>query len=155
MDMNSSSFITIDDSQWPLLVVEFVGEPTLQQQDQYFSRTLTYLRRGEKFFSILDARRVRMMTADHRRNVAAFQLEHEALLRSQVLGCASIIDSPVMQLASSIIQFFKPPPYPHVTTRTLPEAASWVAAQMDSKGLYLIAERIRCHYLPHLRHHVD
>ena len=150
-----ASRITIDDSHWPLLVVGFVGEPTLQQQEQYLRRTLAYLRQGEKFFSILDTRQVRMMTADHRRKVAEFQLEHEALLRSQVLGCASVIDSPVMQLASSIILFFRPPPYPHVTTRTLPEAVRWVTAQMDGRGLFHIAELIRSHYCPPMEQHVD
>jgi hypothetical protein len=143
----SSSFITLDDSHWPLLVATFVGEPTLQQQEEYFHRSLTYLRRREKHVTILDAREVRMMTADHRRRVAEFQLEHEALLRSQVLGCASVITSPVMQLAASIIQFFRAPPFPYVTTRALPEAARWAAARLEGAGLHQHSERIRHHYL--------
>jgi hypothetical protein len=144
--MDPSSFITVDDSRWPLVVATFVGEPTLHQQEEYFQRSLTHLRRGEKFVSILDARAVRMMTADHRRKVAAFQLEHEALLRSQVLGCASVIDSPVMQLASSILHFFRPPPYPNVTTRTLPEAVMWVTVRLKDQGMHRVAEDVRRHY---------
>ncbi len=141
-----SSFITLDDSHWPLVVATFVGEPTLQQQEEYLQRSLAHLRRGEQFFSILDASAVRMMTAEHRRKVAEFQLQHEALLRSQVLGCASVINSPVMQLASSILHFFRPPPYSHVTTRTLPEAVMWVTVRLEGRGLHRLAEDVRRHY---------
>jgi hypothetical protein len=144
--MDPSSFITVDDSHWPLVVATFVGEPTLQQQDEYLQRSLGYLRRGEKFLTILDAREVRMMTAEHRRRVAEFQLQHEALLRSQVVGCVSVINSPVMQLASSLLHFFRPPPYPNVTTRTLPEAVMWVAVRLEGLGLHPLAQDVRLHY---------
>jgi hypothetical protein len=146
--MDSASFITLDDSHWPLLVATFVGEPTLQQQEEYLERSLTYLRRGEKFLSLLDTRAVRMMTADHRRKVAEFQLQHEALLRSQVLGCVSVIDSPAMQLAASILLFFRPPPFPYVTTRTLAEAVMWVAVRLEGLGLNALAQDVLRHYGP-------
>jgi hypothetical protein len=146
--MDSSASITIDDSHWPLLVMTFVGEPTLQQQEAHLARVSTYLRRDEQFVSILDTRRERMMTAEHRRRLAEFLKEHDALLRTQVLGCASVITSPIMQLAASIVLHLKPLPFPYFTTRSLPEAGLWAATRLEGTGLLHLAERIRRHYGP-------
>jgi hypothetical protein len=139
----SSSSITVDDSHWPLLVMTFVGEPTLQQQAEHLARLSAYLHRDEQFVSILDTRKERMMTAEHRRRLAEFLRAHDALLRTQVLGCASVITSPVMQLASSIILHLKPLPFPYFTTRSLSEAAMWAAVRLEGTGLLHLAERVR------------
>jgi ribosomal protein S15P/S13E len=144
--MAASGSITFDDSLWPLLVAKFEGEPTLQQQEEYFSRLLAYLRRDEKSVGILETSQVRMMTAEHRRRLAEFLKEHDALMRRQLLGCAAVITSPVMQLASSVILYFKPPGFPLITTTTLPEAARWTARRLEDSGLLHPAERIRRHY---------
>jgi hypothetical protein len=144
----ASSSITLDDSHWPLLVMTFVGEPSLHQQAEHLARLSTYLRRDEQFISILDTRQERMMTAEHRRRLAEFLREHDALLRTQVLGCASIITSPVMQLAASIVLHLKPLPFPYVATRSLSEAAMWAAVRLEGTGLLHLAERVRLHYSP-------
>ncbi|WP_257458386.1 hypothetical protein [Archangium lipolyticum] len=129
--MDSSASITLDDSHWPLLVARFVGVPSLQQQDEYFHQLRTYLRRKEKFVGILDTREVRMMTAEHRRNLALFAREQDAQIRAQVLGCAAIITSPVMQLTASIVLHLIPMPFPYFTTTSMSEAVRWTAKCME------------------------
>lgn len=146
--MDPSASITLDDSHWPLLVMKFVGEPSLQQQEAHFARVSTYLRRDEQFVAILDTRQERMMTAEHRRRLAEFLREHDALLRTQVLGCATVITSPIMQLAASIVLHLKPLPFPYFTTRSLSEAATWAATRLEGTGLLHLAERVRLHYGP-------
>ncbi len=132
--MDTSASITLDDSRWPLLVARFVGEPSLHQQEEYFRQMSTYLRRREKFVGLLDTREVRMMTAEHRRNLAVFVREHDAQIRAQVLGCAAIITSPVMQLAASIVLHLVPMPFPYFTTSSMSEAVRWTAKRLEGSG---------------------
>ncbi len=139
--LGSTDFISLDDSLWPLLVARFVGEPSLQQQEEYFRQLLTCLRRREKFVGILDTRQVRMMTAEHRRNLAGFAREHDALIRAQVLGCAAVITSPVMQLAASIVLHLIPMPFPYFTTSSFSEAMGWTAMRLDASEYGPLPER--------------
>ncbi|QRN98918.1 hypothetical protein JRI60_07770 [Archangium violaceum] len=132
--MDSSASITLDDSRWPLLVARFVGVPSLQQQGEYFRQLSTYLRRKEKLVGILDTREVRMMTAEHRHNLAGFVREHDALIRAQVLGCAAVITSPVMQLATSIVLHLIPMPFPYFTTSSMSEAVGWTTKRLVGSG---------------------
>ncbi|QRK05059.1 hypothetical protein JQX13_33290 [Archangium violaceum] len=144
--MSISGSITIDDTQWPLLVVRFVGQPSLQQQEAYFVQMLDHLKREEKLVVIVDTQQVIMMTTENRQRLAEFVREHDALLRTRLLGCATIITSPVMQLAASLMLYLKPPPFPYLTASSLPEAVKWTAKCLDDAGLQPAAQRI-------LRHH--
>ncbi|WP_375772342.1 hypothetical protein NR798_16130 [Archangium gephyra] len=148
--MGSTDFISLDDSLWPLLVAGFVGLPTLQQQEEHFAQLLIHLRREEKCLLILDTRQVRMMTGEHRQKLVQFAREHHALIRTQVLGCAAVITSPVMKLAASLVLHFSPPPMPYFITHSLPEAARWTAKCLDGAGQSHAAERIRVHLGPPL-----
>ncbi|MFY0524193.1 hypothetical protein ACN28I_13805 [Archangium gephyra] len=152
--MGAKDFISLDDSLWPLLVARFVGLPTLQDQEEYFAQFLVHLRREEKCVLILDTRQVRMMTGEHRQKLVEFAREHHALIRTQILGCAAVITSPVMQLAASLVLHFSPPPMPYFITRSLPEAAKWAAKCLDGAGQPHAAERIRHHYAPSMERHV-
>lgn len=152
--LGSTNFISIDDSLWPLLVAKFVGQPSMQQQEEYFAQLLGYLRREERCVCILDTRQVRMMTSEQRQKLGGFMREHDALLRTKLLGSAAVITSPVMQLAASIVLHFVPPPTPYFITTSLPEAAKWTAKCLESAGQPLAAERIRYHYGPPTEKHV-
>jgi hypothetical protein len=151
--LGSTNFISLDDSLWPLLVATFVGQPSLQQQEEYFAQLLGYLRREEQCVSILDTRQVRMMTGEQRQKLAGFMREHDALFRTRMLGCAAVITSPVMQLAASIVLHFVTLPTPYFTTTSLPEAAKWTAKCLEGAGQPHAAERIRYHYAPPMERH--
>ncbi len=153
--LGAKDFITLDDALWPLLVTGFVGLPTLQQQEEYFTQLLVHLRREEKCVLIFDTRQVRMMTGEHRQKLVAFSREHRALIRTQLLGCAAVITSPVMQLAASTVLYVIPPPMPYFITHSLPEAAKWAAKCLDGAGQPHAAERIRYHYAPSMERHVS
>ncbi|WNG46134.1 hypothetical protein F0U60_19960 [Archangium minus] len=144
--MSISGSITIDGSQWPLLVVRFVGHPSLQQEETYLAQMLDYLKREEKFVGIIDTQQMSVMTSEHRQRLAEFVKEHDALLRTNFLGCATVITSPMMQLAASLILYLKSPPFPYLTASALPEAVKWTTKCLDDAGLYPAAQRIRQHY---------
>jgi hypothetical protein len=154
--MGTSDFISIDDSHWPLLVARFVGQPSLQQQEEYFAQFLGYLAREEKCVLILDSRQVRMMTAEHRQKLAVFARQYDALFRTRLLGCAAVITSPLMQLAASIVLHFIPRPCPFFTTTSLPEAVKWAAKRLEDAGRHPDAYRVQQHYgLVHTEQHVS
>jgi hypothetical protein len=153
--MGSTDSILLDDSLWPLLVTKFLRQPSLQEQQEYFARVLGYLQREEKCVGILDTRQVGMTTADHRKKMAEFMSQHQALIRTQLLGCATIITSPLLQLATSVVIHFTAPPAPYFLTTSLPEAAKWAARCLEGSGQPLAAERIRYHYAPHMERHVS
>jgi hypothetical protein len=144
--MGTSDFISIDDSHWPLLVARFVGQPSLQQQEEYFSQFLGYLAREEKCVLILDTRQVRMMTAEHRQKLMAFSRQYDALFRARMLGCAAVITSPWMQLAASLVLHFIPRPCPYFTTTSLPEAVKWTAKRLEDAGHHPDAHRVQQHH---------
>ncbi|PTL82674.1 STAS/SEC14 domain-containing protein [Vitiosangium sp. GDMCC 1.1324] len=148
--MGISDFISLDDSLWPLLIAKFVGQPSLQQQEEYFSRLLDYLGREEQFVGILDTRQVRMMTAEHRQRLTEFMEKHDALIRARCVGCAAVITSPVMQLVASLVLYFRPMPFPYYSTSTLPEAVRWTARCLEDAGHQPDASRIRQHYGLHV-----
>ncbi|MGZ3461681.1 MAG: hypothetical protein ACXU86_24585 [Archangium sp.] len=52
----------------------------------------------------------------------------------------------MMQLAASIVLYFRPLPYPYFTTPSLPEAVKWTAKRLEDAGLSHPAERVRHHY---------
>ena len=131
-----------------------MGLPTLQQQEEHFAQLLVHLRREEKCVLILDTRQVRMMTGEHRQKLLEFAREHHALIRTQILGCAAVITSPVMKLAASLVLHFSPPSMPYFITHSLPEAARWTARCLDGAGQPHAAERIRHHYAPSMERHV-
>ena len=152
--MASMNSILVDDSLWPLVVTRCGAQPSTREQQAYFSRMLDYLRREEKCVAILDTRLARMTTAEHRKNLADFMREHQALIRTQLLGCAVVIASPVHQLATSLVIHLTTPPAPYFLTTSLSEAAKWAAKCLEGAGRPLDAERIRYHYAPPLQQHV-
>jgi len=152
--MGPTNSILIDDSLWPLLVTRCGAQPSPREQQAFFSQTLGYLRREEKCVAILDTRHVRMTTAEYRKNLADFMREHQALMRTQLLGISVVIGSPALQLATSLVIHLTTPPAPYFLTTSLSEAAKWAAKCLDGAGRSLDAERIRYHYAPSMAQHV-
>jgi hypothetical protein len=144
--MKPSAPITFDDSLWPLLVVRFVGAPSLQQQEAYLAQLRAYLQHGDRYVSILDTRQLRMMTSEQRQRQADFIRDNEELLRQVTLGTAAIVTSPLVRLAASVFLHIKPMPTPYYVAPSLPSAAGWAAERLEMAGFLEPAERVRHHY---------
>ncbi|WP_375771186.1 hypothetical protein NR798_09885 [Archangium gephyra] len=144
--MDSSASITIDDSLWPLLQVKFPSAFTNPQQEQYLSRLLTYLRRGERYVGVMDTHLLKNSSSEQRQRQAEFIKEHEALFRQYSLGTAGIVTSPLMALGARILIHLKPMPTPFYVASSLPAAMTWAAQRLESAGLLEPAERVRRHF---------
>ncbi len=74
--------ITFDDSLWPLLLSRFQGVVSDAQYEEYLSRGLAYLQRGELYVSVLD-----MFPSFHTRaDRIAIPLESDRILRTRSNG---------------------------------------------------------------------
>jgi hypothetical protein len=138
--------ITIDDSLWPLLLVTFPSAFSDQQQEQYLEQLLSYLRRGEKYVSIMDTHLLKTPTAEQRQRQADFIKEHEELFRQCALGTAGVVTSPLMALVARLLIHLKPMPSPYYVASSLPAAAAWAVERLELAGLTEPAERVRRHF---------
>jgi hypothetical protein len=144
----ASASITIDDSQWPLLLIRFNGDPSPGHFAHYLASMSFYLQREEHFVCILDASLVRSATSEQRQLQAAWIREHVVLLRQWMLGSAHVITSPVIRLVTSLILHLQPLPTPHIVVPRMSEAVTWALGRMEEAGLTQEAQRIRGAFSP-------
>jgi hypothetical protein len=139
--------IQLDDSLWPLLLVRFVGVPSVSQLESYLEWMAKRLEQGQPYVSILDSTRMTgLVPAQQRQLQAAWMRKHDTRLRELDRGTAFIIPSPVMRLALSALFHLKPMPSPYIVTGTLREGAVWTVARLEEEGQVSAARRVREHF---------
>lgn len=144
--MLPDSYVSIDNSRWPLQVVRFVGLATLRQHEQCLEETTARLRRRERYVCLLDLSRVAIPTTEQRQRYVSWLHENEALLRDALLGVSFVITSPAVRLAVSTIMHLKPLPVPYFIASWELDAAAWAIAHLEDQGLRPHAERLRSQY---------
>jgi hypothetical protein len=132
-----------DESLWPLLMVRYVGTPTVEQQEEYQSRLSECLHRGEKYVSIIDMRAFTGVPTEQRQRMAQFLREHEALFRQVALGTCILLNSPMVRLIVNVVFHLKPMPAPYYVAPTMTAALDWVLGRLEAAGLTEEAARIR------------
>lgn len=132
-----------DESLWPLLLVGYVGTPSVEQQEEYQAKLSACLRRGEKYVSIIDTRSFTGVPPAQRQLMARFLREHEEHFRQVGLGTCLIITSPVVRLVVSVIFHLKPMSCPYYVASSMEAALDWVLGQLEAAGLTAEADRIR------------
>jgi hypothetical protein len=145
--MPSSAYITLEDSQWPLLTVRFVGEPSTPQVAEYLARMTGYLERGEKHVVLYDARRTTATgPAEQRRMQAEWIVSQEPRIRALQLGKAFLFTSPLVRLSVGVVFHLKPPPNPYFLTAHMEAALTWACERLEAGGLAQEAARLRAHH---------
>ncbi|MFL5355516.1 hypothetical protein [Archangium sp.] len=144
--MLPDSYVSIDDSRWPLQVVKFVGSATLRQHEQVMEGMTARLRRRERHLSLIDLSQGGIPTAEQRQRYVLWIQENEALMREVLLGMALVINSPAMRLAVSTVMHLKPLPVPYFIASWELDAAAWSIAHLEDQGLRPHAERLRSQY---------
>ncbi|HLM47989.1 MAG TPA: hypothetical protein VK458_29265 [Myxococcaceae bacterium] len=134
-----------DKSLWPLLLVRYVGSPSLEQQEEYQARLKACLQRGEKYVSIIDTRSFTGVSTEQRQRMAAFLKEHEELFRQVALGTCLVVTSPMVRLIVSVVFHLKTMPTPHYVAPSMPTALDWVLGRLEAGGLTEDAARLRRH----------
>ncbi|QRN99608.1 hypothetical protein JRI60_11555 [Archangium violaceum] len=141
-----SAIITFDDSLWPLLVIRLTGALTDAEFEAFLARSLSYAQRGERHVVVSDLCQVGLFTAHQRQRQAEWTRQHEALLREQVIGNATIVTSAPVRLVLSLIFHLKAMPMPHVVVSDMGSAVRFVTQKLEESGLGADAERIRHHF---------
>ena len=144
--MLPDSYVSIDDSRWPLQVVRFVGGVTLRQHEQAMEEMTNRLRRRERHISLIDLSRGAIPTAEQRQRYATWIQENDALMREVLLGMAIVTTSPAMRLTVSTVFHLRPLPVPYFIASWELDAAAWSIAHLEDQGLRPHAERLRGQY---------
>jgi hypothetical protein len=93
--MRGPAPITVEDSLWPLVVIRYVGTPTLAQFEEGLEKRAAFLRRSEPHLILVDAIRGGMLPAEWlaRRmdesglhETATLARHHFGLIRGQMSG---------------------------------------------------------------------
>ncbi|WNG20533.1 hypothetical protein F0U63_41965 [Cystobacter fuscus] len=142
--MGSPTSILVDDSLWPLMRVTFPRVITNGQQEELFEHTLSYLRRGERFVSLVDFRQLDSLTSEQRERMGRFLRQQTTPMRQCAMGVVALINSPALALmARIIIHHIKPSVVPYSILASWPAAVSWAADRLDGNGLSEHARRVR------------
>jgi hypothetical protein len=144
--MSLFSSISVDDSQWPLLLVRFEGLPSRQHFEEYLARRTDYLERRAPHVVLLDTLRAWPAPGELRVREAEWLQQHEARLRELLLGTAYFITSAPMRLALSLLLHRRPLPSPYLVVSSLKEGVEWAATRCEQAGLGPDAWRIRHHF---------
>ncbi|WP_155893127.1 hypothetical protein [Cystobacter fuscus] len=142
--MGSPTSILVDDSLWPLLRVTFPRVITNEQQDELFARIRSYLRRGERFVSLVDIRQLQSFTFEQREQQWLFLRQQTGPMRQWSMGIVALINSPTLALmARVIVHRIKPSVVPYSILASWPAAVSWAADRLDNNGLVEHSQRVR------------
>ena len=141
--MPPASGFDIDDSLWPLLIVRFVGAPSLDDLEGYLAKRLVYLQRYQPHVLVYDARETRMFSNALIQRHVAWSKQHEALRRRTVLASAVVVTSPLIRMAASTLLHFLPSKTPSRFCASVPEAVNWLADWLHKEGHLVQANRAR------------
>jgi hypothetical protein len=144
--MKTPAPISLDDSLWPLVVIQFVGTPSRRSFEAYLEQRTELLRRGEPHLLLMDASRSGLLPTEHRQRQAAWTAQHDEALRSTVLGTAWVTDSAFLQLSLRSLFQLEPPTHPYVLVSSVAQAADWAAQQLETARQHEAAERVRTHF---------
>ncbi|ATB34055.1 hypothetical protein [Melittangium boletus] len=138
--------ITFDDSLWPLLISRFRGSVSDADFEEYLVRGAAYLRRGELYVSVLDMGRLALPTAAQRQRQLEWMRDQKQALREQLIGCAFLLDSPIIRLTLSTIFHVVPLPSPYVAVSDLATGARWASVRLEEHGLIEASLRVQHHF---------
>ncbi len=142
----SPAAITFDDSLWPLLISRFRGTASDACFEAYLEQGAAYLRRGELYVSILDMGKLNLPSASQRQRQQEWLSVQKHAMRERVIGCAFLLDSPIIRLGLSTIFHLVPMPSPYVAVSSMSAGALWASQRLAEHGLLEASHRVRRHF---------
>lgn len=143
---NDSPSIIVDDSLWPLLIVQMRGMVPLARFEEYLAQRLTYLQRPERHVTLFDMRHAPMLSSELRQRQTEWLKQHASLLDTQMLGYAMVITSPVLRLMMTTFLKVRPRNAPYIVTPHVNDAARWCLTALEEAGIHPPTERIKAHF---------
>ncbi|MFY0522115.1 hypothetical protein ACN28I_02535 [Archangium gephyra] len=144
--MSNNDPLLLDDSLWPLLIVQIRGAVPFARFEEYLVQRLAYLERQQKHVMLIDLRHAPMLPSEHRRLQSEWLKQHEHQLDAVVLGHAIVITSPLVRLMLSTFQKARPRSGLHLVTPRLDDAARWCLEVLEEAGCNPPTERIKARF---------
>ena len=135
--MSNATAITIDRSEFPILIVRYRGAPTTDEFGQYLDRLSAVYREGNRFAMIFDSSDAESPPATQRKMQADWILKHERLIHTLNVGTAFVVPSVVLRGALTAIFWLQPLPCPHFVCAELNEARRWTRARLDAASSHM------------------
>ena len=123
--------ITIDRSEFPLVVVRYRGAPTNVEFASYLESLGELYRGGRPFGMVFDSVGGESPPATHRKLQADFMLKYANAIRALNVGTAFVIDSVVLRGALTAILWLQPLPCPHFVCAEVDDARRWVRGRLQ------------------------
>jgi hypothetical protein len=133
--MHPSGSFSVDESQWPLLVVRLTGEPSTLAFEDYLARCTQYLQRQERHVCVFDVSALQLLSTEQRQRQVAWLKENGPAMSRTLLGVSYVVTSPIVRLTLGVIFHFKPPPTPFAFHTHVDEAKAWAAQRLAEAGL--------------------
>jgi hypothetical protein len=127
--------ILIDETRFPIVVVEFFGTPTDRQFGEYLTGMTQVLDRASPYALIMDATRSTSTPAKQRSLQAEWMKANHAKLERYSVGTAFVMTSPVVRGMLTAILWLQPLAAPHTVVATRREADVWVREQLRRAGV--------------------
>lgn len=115
----------IDLSRWPVLVVLWPSELTLDEADAHFDEIRMYAVKGSVIGIVVDMTASGMPPAAHRRHAAVRLREIFLELGDRIAGVAHVITSPLVRGLLAGIYWLSPPPFATIVVKSQDEAIAW------------------------------
>jgi hypothetical protein len=136
------AFITVDDSLWPLVIIQSVGTPRLGDFEAHLEKRSEWLERGPHLLFV-DGMYSGMLPLPLRQRQLEWMARHEELRRERMLGAVHALDSALTRLTLSIVMHLSRPSYPYIVFNRLDHAAAWAACKLEDLGHFEVAERLQ------------
>jgi len=118
--------LTVDTSEWPLVVLTFAGDPTVEAVRAHLKEIEDeVLSRGERFVQVVDLSRARRPNPAQRLAIAEHQALNETRYEELCLGEAYIVPTAELKGAMTGVFFAAKPAYDYVFVASMAEARSW------------------------------
>jgi hypothetical protein len=127
--------IPIDLLRWPIVLVSWPEEVSLEDMDDYFARLVKTCERG-RFAMIVDANEVHPMkfTAALRRRKRELALEHISVFKRTMICQAFVMKSQVVRGVMTAMHWFVPADWPQTFVSTQEEAFAWVEPHLKANA---------------------
>jgi hypothetical protein len=122
--------ITLDRSQFPLVIVRFRGEFAENEFETYLEQLHEVYAQKKRFALILDSIGGAAPTAKQRKLQADWIRERADLIREYNVGTAFVLDSVLLRGSLTAILWLQPLPCPHLVCAEISEAISWATTRL-------------------------
>ncbi len=121
----------IDESDWPIVVVQWQGPMAQADLRMFLTRLDTWLERGERFALLIDSRAAQGMSPEQRVQVLE-HMKQRAPLTARYLVQAIVLQSLLQRTLFYSINLLFPNPFPSKVFGSPDDARAWLEATLKA-----------------------